>query len=189
MSGMKRSRIRYEITCKHCQTVFTVPEYRKDTAMFCSRKSLGLASRQEKVANCAECGSQFTHISSRVNKAKYCSSVCYHRAMRKKGKTEYTCLHCNKKFMDAAAHKRKYCSKACVNKAEKSVWKAAFTTVRKNMLRRGMLLKCQHCGYDEHPEILGVHHKDRNRNNNTPENLEVLCANCHSLQHGKHIAH
>lgn len=189
MSGMVRSRIRHEKTCKHCQIVFTVPEYRKDTALFCSRKCMALHARQQVAANCAECGAVFYHISSRANKAKYCSPQCYHKAMHKKGTVQYSCAHCGVAFMDSPSTKRKYCSKACVNKTRKSEWKPDFSTVRKNMLVRGMLTKCTRCGYAEHPEILGVHHKDRNRKNNALANLEVLCPNCHSIEHGKHTPH
>jgi len=57
------------------------------------------------------------------------------------------------------------------------------------MIAREMIKSCERCGYDAVPKILGVHHKDRNRNNNEIFNLEVLCPNCHSLEHNKHIAH
>ena len=40
--------------------------------------------------------------------------------------------------------------------------------------------KCNRCGYDE---FVIVHHKDRDRKNNSLENLEVLCPNCHALEH------
>jgi 5-methylcytosine-specific restriction endonuclease McrA len=30
---------------------------------------------------------------------------------------------------------------------------------------------------------LTVHHKDRNRKNNTRENLEILCPICHAIEH------
>ena len=43
--------------------------------------------------------------------------------------------------------------------------------------------KCERCGYDKHPEILVVHHRDRNRKNGTKENLELLCPNCHEEEH------
>ena len=43
---------------------------------------------------------------------------------------------------------------------------------------------CQRCGFVAlHPAQLDVHHKDRDRTNNTPTNLETLCANCHRLEH------
>jgi 5-methylcytosine-specific restriction endonuclease McrA len=189
MSGISRSKVRHTILCKHCGTDFTVPEYRKDTAQYCSRSCMALAARSQITANCLECGNVFSHISSRANKAKYCGPECYHKAMHKKGSVQYNCVHCGIAFLDSPSTKRKYCSKACVNKAHKSEWKPDFTTVRKNMLARGMLTKCVRCGYAEHPEILGVHHKDRNRKNNDLGNLEVLCPNCHSLEHNRHTPH
>lgn len=189
MSGTTRSRVRYEKTCKHCSTIFTVPEYRKDTAIYCSRKCLALDARVQLTSECAECGSQFTHIASRANKAKYCSPTCYHKAMSKKGTVEYECAHCHKKFLSSPSHKRKYCSKACVNKSTKETFKPKFTTVRKAMLTRGLLNQCERCGFDQFPQILGVHHKDRNRDNNDMSNLEVLCPNCHSIEHMKHTPH
>lgn len=189
MSGISRSRVRHTISCKHCGTDFTVPEYRKDTAQYCSRSCMALAARSQIRANCLECGSVFSHISSRANKAKYCGPECYHKAMHRKGSVQYKCVHCGTAFLDSPSTKRKYCSKACVNKAHKSEWKPDFTTVRKNMMVRGMLTECVRCGYAEHPEILGVHHKDRNRKNNDLSNLEVLCPNCHSLEHNRHTPH
>lgn len=69
------------------------------------------------------------------------------------------------------------------------VWKPKFTTVRKQMLKKGMINKCQNCGYEKEPKILGIHHIDHNRNNNNISNLAVLCPNCHSIEHMKHISH
>lgn len=57
------------------------------------------------------------------------------------------------------------------------------------MLKRNLINKCERCGYDKYIKILGVHHIDRNRNNNSIQNLEVLCPNCHSEEHMKHICH
>ena len=189
MSGMTRSRVRYEKTCKHCNTIFTVPEYRKNTAMYCSRSCMALDARVQLTSCCEECNTEFTHIASRANKAKYCSPKCYHKAMGKKGTVEYECEHCHKKFLDAPSHKRKYCSKSCVNKSAKETFEPKFTTVRKTMLRRNMITKCERCGFDKFPQILGVHHKDRDRKNNDLSNLEVLCPNCHSIEHMKHTPH
>ncbi|WP_218813445.1 HNH endonuclease [Rickettsiella endosymbiont of Dermanyssus gallinae] len=84
---------------------------------------------------------------------------------------------------------RKYCSKPCVNKASKETFKPSFTTVRKSLVTRGLIDRCNRCAYNIEPRTLGVHHKDKNRNNNDISNLEVLCPNCHSLEHLKHISH
>lgn len=40
--------------------------------------------------------------------------------------------------------------------------------------------KCSTCGFDEHVLLLDVHHIDEDRNNNSLENLQVLCVMCHA---------
>jgi len=41
---------------------------------------------------------------------------------------------------------------------------------------------CERCGSTE---ILQRHHKDRNRENNAPKNIEILCQQCHTNEHIK----
>ena len=62
--------------------------------------------------------------------------------------------------------------------------------IQTNKLRRKLLeegykeYKCECCGNTEwmgHPIPLEVHHKDGDRNNNTLENFELLCPNCHAF--------
>lgn len=43
--------------------------------------------------------------------------------------------------------------------------------------------KCNRCNYNAFTSILIVHHKDRDRSNNDLSNLEILCPNCHALEH------
>lgn len=48
------------------------------------------------------------------------------------------------------------------------------------------LKQCERCLISEwmdNPVPLELHHKDRNKFNNSFENLEILCPNCHSLEH------
>ena len=189
MSGITRSRVRVDKRCGQCGVAFSVPNYRKDISKYCSRRCMALAHRVQIVTNCAECGSEFSHISSRASKAKYCSPTCYQSAMRRRGTVEYTCQHCSKIFKGAPSHKRKFCSRACINKAHISTWRPTFATARDALFKRGLLTRCGRCGFDAMPDILGVHHRDRNTRNNALENLEVLCPNCHSLEHRKHIPH
>lgn len=42
--------------------------------------------------------------------------------------------------------------------------------------------QCSLCGYSDE-RALEVHHRDKDRSNNDISNLEVLCSNCHKLQH------
>jgi len=46
--------------------------------------------------------------------------------------------------------------------------------------------KCGRCGIED-IRVLLVHHKDRNRKNNEIENFEILCRNCHILEHWEEI--
>lgn len=175
--------------CLHCGKEVKVPTNRLSAFKYCSRSCGALHVREHCTTNCVVCGTAFTHISSRANKAKYCSRTCYYKGRIGKGLTEYECNHCHKKFNDSKSKNRKFCSRACVNKSEKETWKPTFTTIRKKLESRGKITQCQQCGYSEYPQILGVHHIDKNRNNNELSNLIVLCPICHSLAHMKHIAH
>jgi 5-methylcytosine-specific restriction endonuclease McrA len=53
----------------------------------------------------------------------------------------------------------------------------------RELAKRHKLFVCERCNYDRYPEILEVHHKDRNRENNTIENLLILCPTCHMEDH------
>jgi hypothetical protein len=179
------------IKCVACESKFYVAINRLKTAKYCSRKCKDKFCTIQIIANCLICSKQFTHISSRCNKAKYCSRKCYNKSQVKRGTANFECFHCHKEFKDSPSRvgKRKYCSIECTGKSSKSVWKAAFITVRKNMLRRDLIKKCNRCGFSKFKQILGIHHIDRNRNNNDLSNLEVLCPNCHSIEHMKHTPH
>jgi hypothetical protein len=41
---------------------------------------------------------------------------------------------------------------------------------------------CERCGIED-KEVLLIHHKNGDRDNNTPENLQTLCYNCHRKTH------
>jgi 5-methylcytosine-specific restriction endonuclease McrA len=44
-------------------------------------------------------------------------------------------------------------------------------------------LQCNKCGYNEHKQLLEVHHIDNDSSNNDPSNLEILCVMCHRKYH------
>ena len=43
---------------------------------------------------------------------------------------------------------------------------------------------CEKCGCVDKRVLIG-HHKDRDRTNNAPENIQTLCFNCHYLVHAE----
>ena len=45
--------------------------------------------------------------------------------------------------------------------------------------------KCDICGWKDVPEVLQAHHRDYDRSNNTIENGQILCPNCHQIIHFK----
>ena len=57
--------------------------------------------------------------------------------------------------------------------------------VRIKLLEEGIKqYKCEHCGrktWMGKPIPLELHHKDGNHNNNTIQNYELLCPNCHAF--------
>ena len=61
-------------------------------------------------------------------------------------------------------------------------WIAGHNAYRDIIRRLDIIEKCSRCGIDD-KRLLIVHHKDSNRMNNKPENLEWLCRNCHAMVH------
>ena len=45
---------------------------------------------------------------------------------------------------------------------------------------------CHRCDHDGSESRLGIHHRDRNKHNQAPGNLEVLCHRCHMQEHSDH---
>lgn len=99
---------------------------------------------------------------------------------------EKTCPICNSLFKvkQGESKEKVTCSRACANSHFRSGknhpnWKDESTRYRTKV----EINSCERCGYNAYLEILQVHHKDRNRQNNNVENLEVLCPNCHCIEH------
>jgi hypothetical protein len=120
-----------------------------------------------------------------ANKGRvFCSSYCYSVSCRK----EKPCVICGKMLL-AGFHK-KTCSRGCANTLRSgikyNIGRPRDKVVSQQALKVRLSLErgknCEKCGYDKY-EILQVHHKDRNRNNNELENLELLCPNCHYEDH------
>lgn len=98
------------------------------------------------------------------------------------------CPVCGRVFSFFERELRITCSYACSNTLFRSGkdnpnWKDNASNSYRSKALKHYGCVCINCNYSENEVALVVHHKDRNRSNNTLENLEVLCANCHAIEH------
>ena len=156
---------------------------------------------------CKTCGDSFLKKQSQIKKTKnnFCSRSCAARfnglnlARNVKGvngsvkikKVDKFCLNCGKKIK-----KYTYCNNTCSAEYKK---KQIFIKIEncefsfKNIEKWIKLYlihkygeKCMECGWNKKHTITGkvpiqMNHKDGNSENNSLDNLELLCPNCHSL--------
>jgi hypothetical protein len=116
-----------------------------------------------------------------------------------KGKSTFICLNCGKECSKYPSTTAKFCSSKCQHEyqykqyiqrwlnGEESGTVNNFSTSK--CVRRYLFEvnnnACQVCGCDDINEfsgksILQIHHIDGNPTNNRPENLMLLCPNCHA---------
>lgn len=107
-----------------------------------------------------------------------------------------TCKSCDKKVEE----NKKFCSHVCHGDFRYKEFIKRWLAGQENGLRghlgvsehirrylRGISKnKCMECGWKRINQTTGlvpleINHKDGNHKNNKPENLELICPNCHSL--------
>ena len=76
--------------------------------------------------------------------------------------------------------RRKYCSRKCKDAAV--VKDVVSKNQYRHRARRMRKPQCEQCGSGSK---LQVHHIDKDVSNNTPMNLQTLCASCHNTLHWK----
>ena len=121
----------------------------------------------------------------KINKGRvFCSIYCYGINCRK----EKPCKICNKLILSSL--NKKTCNRICANKYRKGIKykigrpmdKAKTYRIIKLRLLEEKGKNCERCGYNKQ-EILQIHHKNRNRADNSYQNLEIICPNCHYEEH------
>lgn len=137
---------------------------------------------------CITCKTGFEHKPEISGKRLHCSRHCYNKDRRRRTKIQKICVICEGFYFSSKDKITKYCSLKCKHIGIRK-HPDRIVDLRKWMLQEDRLKECEKCGYKEYPIILGVHHKNRDHKDNRIENLAVLCANCHSLEHKKHIVH
>jgi len=145
---------------------------------------------------CKTCGIAFSvkpfHIKN--GNGIFCSNTCHHESM--KTGTRTTCFVCKETVYKTATQVRRsksgafFCGKSCQtvwrNKefsGEKhKLWAGGGSTYRNILERTGAPAVCARCAVGD-KRVLAVHHVDKNHSNNSPENLQWLCHNCHHRIH------
>ncbi len=120
----------------------------------------------------------------RSNGRAFCSSACFGMTCRR----EKPCVVCGKGIL-RSLH-RKTCSRSCSNtyragikyKIGRPKDKARMLSNVKKRLSSLRGQKCERCKYAIY-DVLQVHHRNRDRGDNRPENLELICPNCHFEEH------
>lgn len=106
---------------------------------------------------------------------------------------KYICALCQTSFIRSKSSESKsglrFCSRSCKDEGQKvkynlrEIWPSHYGTAEIGYREKAISFygrACNRCGFDK---VVAVHHKDHNHRNDEIENLEVLCYNCHAVEH------
>jgi hypothetical protein len=148
---------------------------------------------------CDHCGKDFSKSRKNVNEwAKhgwrlFCSMEC--QVASRTTSVSCSCCNCSKDIVKRLSQIKRsksgnvFCNRTCAtsyhNRTLRSGedhpnWVDGASSYRARALRE--CGACVGCG-ERRVYMLMVHHIDGDRNNNSPENTETVCANCHLLRH------
>ena len=132
---------------------------------------------------CIVCGKKF--IARKNGKGNFyrktCSKECFHVIRVEANKKSWTDER--KEYMSELFTGRDTTHWKIPQAEKKPNWKGGYSSVYFNKIAFDILkLKkvCECCGSTQQ---ICVHHKDRDRTNNTIENLMILCKPCHTRHH------
>ena len=150
------------------------------------KKKENIAAYDTDPVKCGHCSSVFPYDS---RYKKFCNASCAASANNHKRVTASTntCLYCLKLVKKTS----KYCTVKCQKEYEYKTtitnWLASDGEAPGGSIRRYIKetfgYKCSSCGisdWNSKPLTLQLEHIDGHSENNTPQNLCLLCPNCHS---------
>ena len=151
-----RLRIFVDVSCDNCGTIYSRQKrFLKDTHG-CSPKCLSVLKGTRVKTKCGHCGKEIYKKKSSADNSK--SGL----------------LFCNRKCKEAGQRYIEDIMPDHYGTGQKDYRKLALDNLPN---------ECNRCGYKENVKALDVHHIDRDRQNNELPNLEILCCNCHAIEH------
>lgn len=198
----------YNGVCQECGFIKTgtIYDFKNKNTQICTHWSK-LTQEQRDIwynknkRQCLYCGKNIplnTNSPSEYKRRKFCNNSCaasYNNKCKEK-KHKY-CLNCGEEM---SLRNQMYCSLKCQQEYQYKEyierWKNGeenglsgqygISKILKKYLFKKYNNKCSKCGWGEINQFTGnipleIHHKDGNYLNNTEDNLELLCPNCHSL--------
>tara|TARA_S200002703_G_C3603410_1_gene185251 strand:+ start:98 stop:505 length:408 start_codon:yes stop_codon:yes gene_type:complete len=104
---------------------------------------------------------------------------------------ECKCLNCGKSFEKVRNTQGKYCSNSCQGKYQSKhryeKWKRGDGKIGKHALKTNLIEEfgnicsvCDISDWNGNPLTMELDHIDGDPYNNTPENIRLICPNCHS---------
>ena len=190
----------YKAVCKECgfEKIDRYYDIRNKSPNECTHV------HEYKIAYCLHCGKEIpigNMSPSKYNGRRFCNSSCaasYNNTHREKLQERNYCLNCGKEISKT----NKYCSIKCqheyhqiewenkwfsgeISGGTNSEWKETSRRVKTYLMKK-YDCKCSKCGWGEVNPFTGtipleLEHIDGNPYNSSPDNVTLLCPNCHSL--------
>jgi hypothetical protein len=132
---------------------------------------------------CGYCGKEIVVKPSRIREVNFCKYECFdaYRKLHLKV-VKCICEGCGKEFEKIEAEVKRTTSNFCSKKCRKGILAPNYKSgIKATYYRQFLKTNCEECGATSH---LQIHHKDKNRHNNLPINLETVCRSCHNRLHG-----
>lgn len=166
-------------TCLNCPNIFRRKYIAKGKRkVYCSRQcALNAIKKVKHKKTCKTCLCVF-YAGYNRKRSEYCSRACIER---------HPCQLCGKIITGRVTFQsgqKRFCTRKCSNIFHRTLRSQTAYVARgfANSIKKHGKIKCQQCDLEE-ISCLCVHHIDENRENNSPENLQTLCYNCHARLH------
>ena len=167
---------------------------------YCSKECQSLSRTTYSDTSCANCNTAIKVVKSELKQNNFCSRSCSASYFNKFRKVTKLCIQCKSEIITRYGKlNRLFCSKMCASQYKKQSkiqdWLSGKTSgsgvggclqfVRNYMLEQAGY-KCSQCGWAETNQYsntipIEIDHINGDYKNNRPENLRVLCPNCHAL--------